>query len=160
VLPKHFAHLNIRPATNADSDSVRKLVFAVLAEFGLRGDPDLTDADLNDLEANYAGRGGCFDVIEDAAGSLVGCWGLYRVDESTCELRKMYFVPLVRGSGLGRHVLEAALQRARELGFSRMVLETSSKLIAANRLYQQFGFKRAVSDHLAARADQFYELDL
>jgi len=160
VLPKQFSHLSVRPATTADSERVRKLVFEVLAEFGLRGDPDSTDADLNDLETNYTGRGGCFDLIEDAHGNLVGCWGLYPVDKSTCELRKMYFVPSVRGLGLGRYVLEVALRKAKQMGFSKIVLETSSKLIAANRLYQRFGFKPAVSDHLAARADQFYELEL
>jgi putative acetyltransferase len=160
VLPKHLSHLTIRPATNADCERVQQLVFDVLAEFGLRGAPDSTDADLNDLERNYAGRRGSFDVIEDSGGSLVGTFGVYAVDESTCELRKMYFVPEVRGLGLGHHVLELALQKARELGFLKMVLETSSKLTAANRLYQQFGFKPAVSDHLAARADQFYELEL
>ena len=160
MVPKHLSHLTIRPATNADCERVQKLVFNVLAEFGLSGAPDSTDADLNDLEANYAGRGGWFDVIENSDGNLVGSCGLYAIDESTCELRKMYFVPEVRGLGLGRYILELAIERARAQGFSKMVLETSSKLLAANRLYQQFGFRPAVSEHLAARADQYYELDL
>ena len=160
MLPDKFSQLTIRPATNRDCESVTKLVFDVLAEFSLEGDPDSTDADLKDIEANYLQRGGLFEVIEDDNGSLLGSFGLYPVNKTTCELRKMYFVPGARGFGLGRHVLERAITKAKELGFKQIELETSSKLVAANQLYAKFGFKPADSDHLASRADQFYKLDL
>ena len=159
-LPPNLAHVTIRPASNDDCERVAKLVFGVLAEFGLAGDPDTTDADLKDIEANYRQRGGLFEVIEDGNANLLGSLGLYPINKTTCELRKMYFMPSVRGSGLGKYVLERAIARAKELGFEQIVLETSSKLIAANRLYAKFGFEPAASDHLASRADQFYKLDL
>ena len=160
MLPLNLSHLTIRPANNNDCERVTKLVFGVLAEFGLAGDPDATDADLKDIEASYLQRGGLFEVIEDCDASLVGSFGLYPVNKTICELRKMYFVPSARGSGLGNYVLGRVIERAKELGFKQMVLETSSKLLAANRLYMKFGFKPATSDHLASRADLFYKLDL
>ena len=101
-----------------------------------------------------------FEVIEDGDANLLGSFGLYRINKITCELRKMYFVPSARGSGLGKYVLERAIAQARELGFKQIVLETSGKLMAANRLYTKFGFEPGISDHLASRADQFYKLDL
>ena len=67
---------------------------------------------------------------------------------------------LVFWRGLGKYVLERAIAKAKELGLKQIVLETSSKLIAANRLYAKFGFEPAISDHLASRADQFYKLEL
>ena len=158
--PEKFSHLIIRPANNTDCERVAKLVFDVLAEFGLEPDPETTDSDLKDLEANYLRRGGMFEVIEDPDANLLGSFGLYPINNTVCELRKMYFVPSARGSGLGKHILKRALANARALGFTQIVLETSSKLIAANRLYLQFGFRPADSDHLASRADQFYKLDL
>ena len=160
MLPEKLAHLTIRPATNDDGERVSKLVSEVLAEFGLEADPDTTDADLKDIEANYLQRGGLFEVIEDRQSNLLGSFGLYPIDKTICELRKMYFVPSARGLGLGKQILQRAIARARELGFKQIVLETSSKLIAANRLYAKFGFEPAESDHLASRADQFYKLDL
>ncbi len=99
-------------------------------------------------------------MIEDAQANLLGSVGLFPVNKTTCELRKMYFVPSARGHGLGKYVLQYAIARARALGFKEIVLETSSKLIAANRLYTKFGFKPMNSDRLAARADQAYKLDL
>ena len=159
-VPGNLAHLTIRPANNDDCERVTKLVSSVLAEFGLAVEPDGVDGDLRDIEANYLQRGGAFEVIEDGHGNLLGSFGLYPVDKTTCELRKMYFVLSARGSGLGRQILTCAIAQARELGFKQIVLETSSKLIAANHLYAKFGFEPATSDHLAARADQFYKLDL
>jgi putative acetyltransferase len=160
MLPENLSHLTIRSATNDDCERVAELVFEVLGEFGLEADPKTTDADLQDIEANYLQRGGLFEVIEDEQANLLGSFGLYPLDKTTCELRKMYFVPSARGLGLGKYVLQRSIARARELGFKEIVLETSSKLIAANRLYAQFGFRLVDSDHLASRADQAYKLDL
>jgi putative acetyltransferase len=160
MLPESLIHLSIRSATNHDRERVAQLVFGVLGEFGLEADPKTTDADLKDIEANYLQRGGVFEVIEDEHANLLGSVGLYPINKTTCELRKMYFIPSARGLGLGKYVLQRAIARARELGFKEIVLETASKLIAANRLYTQFGFKPMNSDHLAARADQAYKLDL
>jgi hypothetical protein len=66
MLPEDFSHLTLRSANNGDCERVAELVFGVLSEFGLSGDPDATDADLKDLEANYLQRGGLFEVIEPA----------------------------------------------------------------------------------------------
>jgi len=159
-LPANLSHLIIRAASNDDCERVTKLVFEVLAEFGLEGEPETTDADLKDIEANYRQRGGLFEVIEDGNGNLLGSFGLYPINKTICELRKMYFIPSARGFGLGKYVLELAIAKAKESGFKQIVLETSSKLIAANGLYAKFGFKPGTSDHLATRADQVYKLDL
>jgi putative acetyltransferase len=159
MLPKDLSHLTIRSATNDDRERVAELVFGVLAEYGLEPDPETTDADLQDIEANYLQRGGLFEVIEDG-GNMLGSVGLYPVNKTTCELRKMYLIPSARGLGLGKYVLERAIARARALDFEQIVLETSSKLVAANQLYNKFGFKPMASDHLASRADQAYKLDL
>ena len=160
MLPKGLSHLTIRPATNKDLEAIVNLVFGVLREFGLEPDPSATDADLRDIEANYLQRGGLFEIIEDRDRNLVGSVGVFPIDENICELRKMYFAPAIRGLGLGGYILQRAVNQAKELGFRRMVLETSSKLAAANRLYVRFGFQLITADHLAERADQSYGLDL
>jgi putative acetyltransferase len=152
--------LTIRPATNQDQERITALVFSVLSEFGLQPDPAATDADLNDIEKNYTEAGGLFELLEDGEGTLLGTLGLYPLDEETCELRKMYFVPQVRGLGLGKLAMDRLIHRARELGFKRIVLETASVLKDAIRLYTRFGFVPIESDHLAARCDQAYILDL
>ncbi len=149
-----------RPATSADGPAIQALVFGVLREYGLVPDPDGSDADIRDVEATYRVRGGTFDVLEEVEGSVVGCAGLLPIDETTCELRKMYLLSSARGRGLGRYLLENALVTARRLGFRRVVLETACAFKDAIALYAAYGFVRYVPPHLSKRCDQAYALDL
>lgn len=150
----------IRPATNADAEAVRRLVFSILRDHGLAPDPNSTDADLADLEAAYIARGGAFDVLVDRSGQIVGSAGISPLDDRRCELRKMYLAAECRGRGLGKRLLEHALGRARELGFRRIELETAAVLVAAVKLYESFGFRPFKAEHLSARCDQAYFLEL
>lgn len=150
----------LRPATNQDAAAVQSLVFGALEEYGLRADPDNTDADLCDIEATYWRAGGRFDVLTDSEGAVLGTVALFRVNPTTCELRKMYLVRAERGKGLGRILLEHAIERAAELGFDRMVLETASALREAVSLYEKRGFHRYNPCHMAARCDAAYYLEL
>lgn len=159
-MEQSFSDVRIRAATNRDVERIKALVFGTLIEYGLLPDPDSTDADLTDIEASYFKTGGLFEVIEDEAGNLLGTVGLYPLSTETCELRKMYFAPQLRGRGLGRHMLERTVSNARRLGFKKMQLETASVLERAIRLYTRFGFKPFDSGHKSARSDQSYSLDL
>jgi putative acetyltransferase len=151
--------MNIRPATNADAEEIKTLVFSVLREYGLSPDSGSTDKDLDALEETYFQRGGYFGVVLES-NRIVACVGVYRETADTCELRKMYCLPGSRGKGLGKKLLEFALAKARELGFSRIRLETASSLKEAVNLYQQYGFVSYSPDHLSARCDQAFELYL
>lgn len=53
--------------------------------------------------------GGIFELLEDRNGNLLGTYGLSPLSSEVCELRKMYFLPAIRGVGLGRRVLERAV---------------------------------------------------
>ena len=154
------ADIIIRGATNGDCERVIKLVSRVLDEFQLPFDPGSKDADLADIERMYIEVGGVFEVIEDKSGKLLGTYGLFPLNDMTCELRKMYFLPEIRGIGLGREVLERAVNHARRLGFKTMVLETISVLERAIHLYQRFGFVPVGLEHPNARVDQKFMLDL
>jgi putative acetyltransferase len=150
----------IRPATNADAEAIRTLVFGVLGEYGLLAEHEGVDADLTDIEGNYLARGGLFDLVFDDTGRLIGTVGLYPRGEGVAELRKMYLAKHARGRGIGKMLLERVLGRARELGFVRIELETSSKLIEAIGLYKRYGFQPIQPDHMACRCDQAWALDL
>lgn len=148
-----------RPATNRDGEQIKQIVFGVLREYNLEPDCAGTDADLNDIEANYIARGGLFEVLETAAGEIVGTVGLYPMTADTVELRKMYFAREIRGLGLGKAALQRMIERAAGLGFKRIYLETNTRLKEAIALYRKFGFTETDEKH-AARCDQAFILDL
>jgi putative acetyltransferase len=150
----------LRRATAADADAAFALVDATLREFGLRSDPQDTDADLADFEANYYSRGGDFAVLIEETGKLVGTCGLFPVEPGVVELRKMYLASTLRGHGQGRRLLEWAFARARELGFRRMTLETATALQDAIALYERNGFRRECGGAHSCRCDLAYARDL
>ena len=151
--------MEIRKAQNSDADAIKALVFAVLKEYGLKPDPHATDRDLDNIEENYFNNKGYFGVIVEN-NSIIATVGLHKESESTCELRKMYCLPHSRGKGLGKIILEFSLQKAKALGYSRIVLETASPLKEAIALYKKYGFVEYLPEHMSARCDQAYELYL
>jgi ribosomal protein S18 acetylase RimI-like enzyme len=55
-------------------------------------------------------------------------------------LEELYVVPDLRGNGLGRALLEAAMETARGEGAEQMELGTSETDTAARKLYESAGF--------------------
>ena len=149
----------LRDAISGDEAEIRFVVATVMAEYGLSADLESNDADLDDVVASYGARGGSFRVVASAEGAIVGCGGLYPIDERDAEIRRMYFLPEARGHGLGRILLEELLAFAKERRFERVVLETASVLKAAISLYRQRGFVPVARERPAIRqCDQAYVL--
>lgn len=155
-----FEGVVIRRATVADTAEARELVFAVLAEYGLRPEPDGTDADLRDLETGFLRDGGMFDVAADPDGRLAGCCGLKVLADGRLELRKMYVRRDRRGQGLGRRLLDRALAWARARGYPRVELETASVLKEAIALYEKSGFAPRPGKVDTCRCDRAYVIEL
>ncbi len=150
---------NLRPATNEDGEAVREVVFAALREHGIEPSPENTDLDLYDIEQHYHAFGGSFEVlIENDSHQVVGTVGLHPDEPGSAELRKMYLHAAHRGRGCGRYLLEHALAQARQLGFTRVILETTFKLPKAVAMYRAYGFQPYTATHCAPRCDLTMEL--
>lgn len=54
----------------------------------------------------------------------------------------MYFLPEVRGMGLGSRLLEFILEKAKQDNYKQCYLETMYFMSKANALYQKFSFKK------------------
>lgn len=75
---------------------------------------------------------------------IVGGAGVAQLDNfegNTCELQKMYFLPIARGRGLGAKMISTCLEKAKELGFENCYLETLPYMKAAVKLYKKYGFE-------------------
>ena len=119
------------------------------------------DKDLDDIEKNFLSVDGFFGVVVHIETDLImGCFGLFPVNENTCELRKMYLLKEIRGKGLGKIILDKAIFIAREKHYKKIVLETISALTTAIMLYKRYGFKEIKPAKINARVDQAFELDI
>lgn len=114
--------LNLRKATKQDESKIMLLVKSVLSDYGLKTNPHETDKDLSDIESYYFNRKGWFAVIE-VDDEIIGSYGIYGVDENTCELRKMYLLKQYQGHGYGKLLMDDALKKAKELGYFDIFLK-------------------------------------
>ncbi len=97
------------------------------------------DEELRHLEGKYAPPEGCLYLLR-VDGQNAGCGGMKRLDESRCELKRMYIRPSFRRMGLGRELALRIIEDAREAGYRRMLLDTLPFLQAAKALYRSLGF--------------------
>ena len=135
----------IRPIEARDDAAMAAIIRAVMPEFGAVGDGfAINDPEVDWMHRAYAIPRAAYFVIEDA-GALLGGGGVAPLvggDPDTCELRKMYFLPALRGRGMGAALMARCLDAARDFGFRRCYLETLSGMDAAKKLYERSGFHR------------------
>jgi putative acetyltransferase len=148
---RRAASYAIRRIRAGDRASVARLIRTVMPEFGAQGPGfAIHDPEVEDMFGAYQEpRSGYFVVTRGGSRAgeevVVGGGGyapLVGGDGKTCELRKMYFLPEVRGLGIGQKVLDECLVRARRAGFTRMYLETLAAMSQARALYERSGFRR------------------
>jgi len=70
-----------------------------------------------------------------------GCVGLKKIDDHSCEMKRMFVYPEFHGKGIGYALAKAIIDEAKKIGYSSMKLDTSIRQIEAQKLYQGFGFK-------------------
>jgi len=112
---------------------------------------------LNDPQGKIIDKGGrIFIALKD--GEAVGCAALIRLSDGGYEVAKMTVSEDLRGSGLGRLLMQRCIDAGAEDGVPRLYLETNSSLAPAIGLYRAMGFKDlAPAETDYARADVFME---
>jgi putative acetyltransferase len=98
------------------------------------------EAELSSLPGYYAPPGGAL-LVAELAGTVVGCVGLKRLDERRCEMKRLFVDTAAHGTGTGRALAQAIVERARALGYFRMMLDTGPRQVEAQGLYRALGFR-------------------
>lgn len=155
-----WANLHVRPALPQDKNRVIELVSAILQEYRFACDFANSENDLLDIERTYLSSKGAFNVFLDAEGNIIGTYGILPLADGACKLRKMYLIPKARGIGLGTHIMQHAIKTAQQLGFNRIVLETTTIMKAAIHLYRKSGFQEINQLPQSPRCDHVFFLDL
>ena len=145
----------IQASTSGEIEHARELFreYGAIPEFGVcfKGFEEETRA-LPGMYAPPAGRLLVAYVDSQAA----GCVGLRRMEESVCEIRRLYVRPRFRGFRLGRALSEAILNEARDGGYRTVCLGTLPVMKEAIALYQSLGFVEAKPYKAEALSDAIY----
>ncbi len=101
------------------------------------------DKELAELPGDYAPPRGAL-LLANVDERVAGCCALRPLDSAdytnACEMKRLYVRPAFRAMGLGRELAEAALDMARQAGYSCVLLDTLDDMEAARALYHDLGF--------------------
>lgn len=126
----------------------REVVAALFAAYAGSLKIDLSfqnfDDELSQLPGKYAAEaGGALLLARDTSSKAIGCVAVRAFSpRQTCELKRLYVVPEARGMGAAQRLMDAAIGRARQLGYGDMLLDTLASMKAARALYERYGFKQ------------------
>jgi ribosomal protein S18 acetylase RimI-like enzyme len=132
--------VSVREAREADLDAVGRLLYEFNREFD---EPAPRPAELA-VRVGELLAGGDTGVL--VAGDHPVGLALMRFRLSLwgrgleCYLAELYVVPALRGQGIGRALMEAAMDLARARGADYMDLGTAETDVAARHLYESLGF--------------------
>lgn len=97
--------------------------------------------EMDELPGKYGAPGGIlFMILVDS--QPAGCIAYQKLSADTCEMKRMYISPPFRGKGLGKVLIRHLLDEAVKAGYAKMKLDTHPTMFSAQKLYQEFGFRR------------------
>lgn len=130
----------IAASTPADFDTGKRLFLEYAETLGFSICFQNFGQELADIRHQYGAPNGCLLLVTDGD-NTVGCAGVRRWQGDIAELKRMYLRPDFRGKGAGQRLLDAALDRARGLGYRSIRLDTLPSMQAAVALYRKYGFQ-------------------
>ena len=96
--------------------------------------------DVDDVQRVYFENGGTFLVLTDYE-KIIGTGAIRRIDEETCELKRLWLLFEYQGRGLGYRMVQELLMFARAAGYRCIRLETDRTYQnRAYSFYKRIGF--------------------
>jgi putative acetyltransferase len=124
---------------SSDVEAAKAIIHQYLLWLGIDLSFQNIVEELADFPGKYREPEGVFLVAKEGH-TIVGCVGLRRIEPGICEMKRLFVVDSCKGRGLGDALVREVINRAREMGYLRMRLDTLSTMGAAQSLYRRHGF--------------------
>lgn len=134
----------IREVVPGDNAALAAIIRGTLEEFKANKPGTVYFDDRTDrIYEEFRTAGSCYFVAEQN-GEIMGGGGIFPTENlpaGTCELVKLYLAAPARGKGIGKKLLGLCIEKALELGYSQIYLESMPELKIAVPMYEKAGFR-------------------
>ena len=148
--------LQVRRYRPEDREIVLRLHEIGLRETGTFVEGWDLDEDLLDIWGTYLNDSGEF-LVGVLGGRIIAIGALKRIAPGQAEIKRMRVDPAFQRRGFGQTMLDALEERATELGYATLHLDTTVRQQAARRLYTKNGYREVRRDRVGPFECVFYE---
>ncbi len=114
---------------------------AIAHEFGISIDISaMLEQNMANLQQFAPPSGRLF--LAEYESKIAGCAGLRKIGEEVGEVKRMYVRPEYRRKGIGRSLLQTIIHEARQIGYSKIRLDSAPFAQEAQALYHSVGFQQ------------------
>lgn len=134
--------------TDAQWDEVARLFRAYADSLDFSLEFQCFGQEVNSLPGDYGAPFGAA-FLAFVNGTAVGVVAVRPLDETVCELKRLFVTAQGRGNGIGRTLSQRAIDWASSVGYRAMRLDTHDSMVSAIELYRRLGFGSiaAYNDH-------------
>ena len=134
----------LRRIKQADNKEIAELIRTVFREFRIdRPGTVYFDPSTDDLYTLFQTPGSLYWIAEET-GRIIGGCGVFPtpdLPDGCAELVKLYLLSEYRGKGIGKLLLEESIEAAKNMGYTKLYLESLPELGKAIGLYEKTGFR-------------------
>ena len=127
----------------AESDEEYEEAAALFTEYAAWLNIDLSfqnfEEELTALKTMYASPNGGI-ILCKINNQFTACVALRKIDAQTAELKRMFVKPIFQHQGIGKILLQKAVELAEKQNYNRIRLDTLNHMTSAINLYKQNGF--------------------
>ena len=81
-------------------------------------------------------------LLAKEEGVAAGAAFMKKIRQDTCEIKRMYVRPIFRGKKIGRKLLNQLIKDAKDMGYSKILLDSARFMKEAHSLYSSVGFNK------------------
>ncbi len=146
-MPELYADYEIRVAQTEDDFRQAARLFREYADW-LKVDLCYQnfEQELASLPQMYGGQRGKL-LLAWVGNTVAGCVGVRQFSELVGEMKRLYVPADFQGKGIGKALAIQIIQKAKELDYTEMVLDTLEQMKSARKLYYALGFQEISSYH-------------
>ncbi|MDP1814503.1 MAG: GNAT family N-acetyltransferase [Leadbetterella sp.] len=111
--------------------------------------------ELDNLPGKYAFPTGTILFAKEGE-NVVGIVALKKLEDGICEMKRLFVLPEFQGYGIGKLLAEALIEKAKDLKYKIMKLDTLGRLESAVSLYRNLGFEETIPYNVNPEDDILY----